>query len=62
MERRAAAKIGRLPFLQSSNFMLDVLTGRDEQIDFSDYLGAAEFKETSGQPHAVVERTLFKLL
>lgn len=32
MELKAADKIGRLPFLQSSMMMRDVLLGRDEEI------------------------------
>ncbi|CAG0914064.1 unnamed protein product [Notodromas monacha] len=55
MERRAAAKVSRLPFLPSSNLMLDVLTGKEDTLDFSDFLGMPEFREVSGQPHAVVE-------
>lgn len=37
-ERRAAQQIGRLPFLTSSNLMLEVLDGRDETIGFEDVL------------------------
>lgn len=32
MELKATEKIGRLPFLSSSNLMKDVLLGRDEDI------------------------------
>ena len=31
-ELRAAQRVGRLPFLQSSNLMADTLTGRDETL------------------------------
>lgn len=58
MERNAAKKIGRLPFLPSSNIMLDVLTGRDIEVGPEDIYGIPEFIEVGGQPHAVVERTL----
>ncbi|XP_055390032.1 proteasome maturation protein [Condylostylus longicornis] len=58
MEIASAKKIGRLPFLPSSNVMLDVLTGRDEIIDFSDYLGTEDTFEDLRQPHAVVEKHL----
>ena len=58
MERTAVKKIGRLPFLPSSNIMLDVLTGKDIEIGPEDIYGIAEFNEVSGQPHAVIERSL----
>lgn len=58
MELKAASKIGRLPFLPSSNLMSDVLLGRDDQISFEDYLNPVDFREESGQPHAVVEKSL----
>jgi proteasome maturation protein len=58
MELQAAKKIGRLPFLPSSGFMSDVLTGRDEEIGFEDILNTAEFHEQMAQPHAVVEKHL----
>lgn len=38
MEREAASKVGRLPFLPSSNVMREVLEGRDEEIGFEDIL------------------------
>ncbi|KAJ9583942.1 hypothetical protein L9F63_021716, partial [Diploptera punctata] len=56
MELNAAKKIGRLPFLHSSCFMTDVLTGRDEEIGFEDFLNTAEFREQMVQPHASVEK------
>ena len=31
-EQRAASRVGRLPFLQSSNIMMDTLTGRDDTL------------------------------
>lgn len=58
MEMQATRKVGRLPFLQSSNAAFDALTGRDELLDFSDFLGTQEFNEVSRQPHAVVEKSL----
>lgn len=73
-ERRAAAQVGRLPFLHSSNVMLDVLTGRDETIDVEDFLNGLIFNfvykginicyidpaqpEVMGPPHMVMERKL----
>lgn len=58
MELRSAKKIGRLPFLASSNVMYDSLTGRDLQIGPEDVYNTSEFWEVSGQPHAVVEKFL----
>lgn len=58
MELKSAQKIGRLPFLQSSNVMHDVLTGRDLEIGPEDIFNTPEFLEVAGQPHAVVERSL----
>ncbi|CAK9796529.1 Proteasome maturation protein [Anthophora plagiata] len=58
MELKAAEKIGRLPFLPSSNLMRDVLLGKDEEIGFEDILNTPEFREQMGQPHAVMERSL----
>lgn len=36
MEKNFASKVGRLPFLSSSNLMLEVLEGKDESIGFED--------------------------
>ncbi|XP_078036510.1 proteasome maturation protein [Augochlora pura] len=58
MELKAAERVGRLPFLPSSNMMRDVILGRDEEIGFEDILNTPEFREQMGQPHAVVEKSL----
>jgi len=58
MELKAAKQIGRLPFLTSSNIMHDVLTGRDLEIQPEDIFNMPEFQEISGQPHAMVEKSL----
>ena len=58
MELRAAKQIGRLPFLSSSNVMHDALTGRDLEIGPEDIYNTAEFREVSGQPHAMIEKSL----
>ncbi|CAH2092056.1 unnamed protein product [Euphydryas editha] len=58
MERKFASKVGRLPFMPSSNLQHDVFTGRYLDIGFEDILNTSEFCEVSGQPHAVVERSL----
>jgi len=58
MERNAASKIGRLPFLASSNLMRDVLEGRDEDIGFEDIFNDPSQPEFMGPPHMIVERQL----
>ncbi|CAH0560053.1 unnamed protein product [Brassicogethes aeneus] len=58
MELKAAKKVGRLPFLASSNIMLDVLTGRDIEMGPEDIFNMPDNYEFAGQPHAVVERSL----
>jgi len=57
-ERRAAEHIGRLPFMASSNIMLDVLTGKDETIDFDDFLNDRNESELLSSPHMTVEKQL----
>lgn len=58
MELQSVAKTGRLSFLPSSNLHRDVLLGRDEVVDFSDFLCTEEYFEHNRQPHAVVEKVL----
>ncbi|CAG9761985.1 unnamed protein product [Ceutorhynchus assimilis] len=58
MELKAARKIGHLPFLKSSNVMLESLTGRDLEISPEDVFNTGEFAEVAGQPHAVIEKSL----
>lgn len=58
MEMQAYKKVGRLPFLPSSRLHLDVITGRDETIDFGDFLGSDEFSERLSQPHVLAEKKL----
>lgn len=58
MEMQAYKKVGRLPFLPSSRVHLDVITGRDETIDFADFLGCDEFSERLSQPHTLAEKKL----
>ncbi|KRT80053.1 hypothetical protein AMK59_8372, partial [Oryctes borbonicus] len=48
MECNAAKKIGHLPFLPSSNIMLDVLTGKDIDIGAEDILATSEYREAAG--------------
>lgn len=58
MELRSVGKVGRLPFLPSSNIARDVLLGLDETIAPSDVFGTPEFSEQMCQPHAVMEKKL----
>lgn len=56
MELNATSKVGRLPFLASSNASRDVLLGYDEMITPFDFFGTAEFAEKMPQPHAFMEK------
>lgn len=58
MEMNSAKKIGRLPFLPSSNIMMDVLTGKDIEMGPQDIFNLSDNYEYFGQPHAVVEKSL----
>ncbi|GFN82241.1 proteasome maturation protein-like [Plakobranchus ocellatus] len=58
MEQFATSKMQRLPCLNSSNLMADILSGRDELIGFEDILNNPADSEVMGQPHAMVERRL----
>lgn len=58
-ERNAASKIGRLPFMQSSNLMMDVLTGQDELIMPSNiFNNPLEFNEVQMPAHMNMEKSL----
>ncbi|KAK3763833.1 hypothetical protein RRG08_050197 [Elysia crispata] len=58
MEHFAASKMQRLPCLNSSNLMADILSGREELIGFEDILNNPAESEVMGQPHAMVERRM----
>ncbi|ETN62545.1 proteasome maturation protein [Anopheles darlingi] len=58
MELKAVSKVGHLPFLPSTNIARDVLTGRDEMIEFSDIFNTPDHQEIIRQPHAVMEKVL----
>lgn len=58
MEINAASKVGRLPFLPSSNISRDILLGLDDTISPADIYGTSEFFEKMYQPHAVIEKRL----
>ncbi|CAG2160183.1 unnamed protein product [Oppiella nova] len=56
-ERRAAQQVHRLPGLHSSHVMLDVLTGRDEEIGPQDFLNdVSEHMEVMAPIHMLCER------
>ena len=55
MELNSVSKVGRLPFLPSSNVARDVLLDLDQTIEPSDIFGTYEFSEKMCQPHAVME-------
>ncbi|CAN8006524.1 unnamed protein product [Ixodes hexagonus] len=57
-ERKAASQVGRLPFLPSSNVMLEALEGGDETITFEDIYNEALEGETLRPPHMVMEKHL----
>merc|ERR1712050_238440 len=56
MERKAASKVSRLPFMHSSGLMYDGLVGRLETIDFDDVLCQPSEAETMGLPHLMTEK------
>ncbi|XP_058447734.1 proteasome maturation protein [Malaya genurostris] len=58
MELKSMSKVGHLPFLPSTNVGRDVLTGRDELLDFTDVFNVEENTEILRQPHAVMEKHL----
>jgi len=58
MEMNILSQVHRLPGLPSHNVGLETILGRDETIDFEDYLGAPEFAEHEIDSRAVLERQL----
>ncbi|XP_046865401.1 proteasome maturation protein-like [Drosophila willistoni] len=56
MDRFAAKRVGRLPFLASSNLMDDILTGRCDTIFYEDFMNLPEYMEDMSPPHKVVEK------
>lgn len=55
---KGLATFGQKYLILFSNAHLDVLSGRDEMIDFSDFLGGPEFSEKLTNPHTVVAKHL----
>ncbi|XP_055542103.1 proteasome maturation protein isoform X1 [Wyeomyia smithii] len=58
MELKSMSRVGHLPFLPSTNVGRDVLTGRDELVEFGDIFNLEENSEILRQPHAVMEKRL----
>jgi len=58
VERKVANHIQRLPGLQSSHLMSDILSGRLDTIEFDDILNDPMNAEIVGQPHVLMERRL----
>lgn len=58
MERSIVSKVQRFPVLTSSNFGLDILTGKDETIDFEDFLNDPELSTDMMDVHASMEHKL----
>ncbi|XP_032718239.1 proteasome maturation protein-like [Lontra canadensis] len=56
MEVKAVQQVQRLPFLPSSNLLLDILRGNDETIE--DILNDLSQSELMGEPHLMVEYKL----
>ena len=59
MEKRILSGIQRLPVLQSEFAGLESMTGADTEIDFSDYLGTHQHRETAlPSVHVLMEHRL----
>jgi len=55
MERHITSQITRLPGLQSSNILLDTLTGKDETVEFADILNTPGDSELMADVHMMME-------
>jgi len=55
MERSIVSRVQRAPVLHSSNLGLDILTGKDETIDFEDFLNEPELSTDMMDIHASME-------
>ncbi|ORY05642.1 proteasome maturation factor UMP1 [Basidiobolus meristosporus CBS 931.73] len=58
MERDIVSRNQRLPVLPSSNIGLDILTGKDEHVDFEDYLNDPAMSTQMMDVHASMEHKL----
>lgn len=58
MECDILSQVQRLPGLPNSNLGMETILGRDETIDFEDYLGDPKMSETCTDMRAVMEKRL----
>ncbi|CAG8601700.1 3831_t:CDS:2 [Ambispora gerdemannii] len=58
MERNIVSKVQRAPILPSSNLALDILMGKDETIEFDDFLNDPELSIEPMDLHASMEHKL----
>ncbi|ORZ14111.1 proteasome maturation factor UMP1-domain-containing protein [Absidia repens] len=58
MEHDIVSKRQRMPVLPSSNLHLDILTGKDETIDFEDFLNDPALSTDMLDVHAAMEHKL----
>jgi len=58
MERSIVSRVQRVPILHSSNLSLDILMGKDETIDFEDFLNDPELSTDMMDMHASMEHKL----
>ncbi|CAB4396664.1 unnamed protein product [Rhizophagus irregularis] len=58
MERSIVSRVQRAPILPSSNLSLEVLMGKDETIDFEDFLNVPELSTDMMDMHASMEHKL----
>ncbi|CAO0795136.1 unnamed protein product [Mucor circinelloides] len=58
MEKSIVEKRQRMPVLPSSNMHLDILMGKDETIDYEDFLNDPAMSVDSLDLHATMERKL----
>ena len=56
MELETVAQSRRLPGMPTCNIAMETLLGRDETIDFEDYLGDPSLSEHGVDTHAVLEK------
>ena len=56
MELDILSQSKRLPGIRSSNIAAETILGRDETIDFEDYLGTPDMSETAVDFRAVLEK------
>ncbi|KAJ3079757.1 hypothetical protein HK102_003531 [Quaeritorhiza haematococci] len=58
MERALVSQVKRIPVLPSSNLGLDILMGRDDTIEFEDFLGDPNMSTEMLDVHGAMERQI----